>query len=214
MTRPFAPLYAILDVDTAAARGLEPTAVAGTWLDAGIRLVQLRAKSLPFGPMLELADRLVGLGRPYGAAIVINDRADVARLSGAAGVHVGQEDLSVGDVRAIVGPGAIVGLSTHSASQAEAGCREPVSYVAIGPVFSTSSKARPDPEVGLDGVRAVAAIGRTAGVPVVAIGGITLGLAPDVLAAGAASVAVIADLVAGDPAARARAWLDACARAR
>lgn len=214
MTLSLAPLYPILDVETAAARGLEPLAVAQGWFDAGVRFVQLRAKSLALGPALELADRIVALGRPYGAAVVINDRADVARLCGAAGVHVGQEDLSVAEVRAIVGPEALVGLSTHSPSQADAACREPISYVAIGPVFSTASKARPDPEVGVDGVRAVAAIGRAVGIPVVAIGGITLERAPDVLAAGATAVAVIADLLVDDPGARVRTWLDALARER
>jgi thiamine-phosphate pyrophosphorylase len=207
----FAPsrLYAILDTDLVSARGLEPQAVAGAWFEAGVRLLQLRAKSLALGPLLALTDTVVAIGRPYGADVIVNDRADVARLSRAAGVHVGQDDLSVADVRRIVGPDAVVGLSTHTVEQVRLGCAEAVSYLAIGPVFQTTSKARPDPVVGLEGVQAAVAIAGACGVPAVAIGGITLERAPDVLAAGAASVAVISDLLVGDPAARARAWLDA-----
>lgn len=209
MTGPLPKLYAILDVDAAGARGLESLDLARVWLDAGVRLIQLRAKTLSFGPMLALADRLVALGRSHGARIVINDRADVARLSGAAGVHVGQDDLGVADARAMVGPGAMVGVSTHSLEQARRACETSASYLAIGPVFATGTKARPDPVVGTAGVEAVARVAAARGLPVVAIGGITLERAPAVLDAGAASVAVIADLLVGDPGARARAWVDA-----
>jgi thiamine-phosphate pyrophosphorylase len=204
-------VYAILDIDTLAARGLEPAAVAAAWLDAGLRLIQIRAKGWTLGPTLDLAGRLVALAAPYDARIVVNDRADVARLSGAAGVHLGQGDLAPGDARAIVGPHAIVGVSTHNAEQVERALEAPVSYVAIGPVFVTGSKAQPDPVVGLEGVSAAARLAVRAGVPLVAIGGITLERAADVFAAGAASVAVISDLVGADPAARARAWLMAAA---
>jgi len=209
VTDPLPKLYAILDVDAAGARGLDSLDLARLWLDAGVRLIQLRAKTLSFGPTLALADRLVTLGRSHGARIVINDRADVARLSGAAGVHVGQDDLGVENARAIVGHGAIVGVSTHSIDQARHACGGPVSYVAVGPVFATGTKARPDPVVGTAGVEEVARLAGACGLPVVAIGGITLERAQAVLDAGAASVAVIADLLVGDPGARARAWVDA-----
>jgi thiamine-phosphate pyrophosphorylase len=120
---------------------------------------------------------------------------------------VGQTDLAPADVRRLIGGTAIVGRSTHSAAQADAASREPISYLAIGPVFATASKgATVDPVVGLDGVRAAAEIAARASLPVVAIGGITLERAPGVLRAGAASVAVIADLLQGDPAARVRAF--------
>lgn len=209
MTDPLPKLYAILDVDAAGAHGLDSLDLARLWLDAGVRLIQLRAKTLSFGPTLALADRLVTLGRSHGARIVINDRADVARLSGAAGVHVGQDDLGVENARAVVGHGAIVGVSTHSIEQARLACDGPVSYVAVGPVFTTGTKARPDPVVGTAGVEEVARLAGACGLPVVAIGGITLERAQAVLDAGAASVAVIADLLVGDPGARARAWVDA-----
>jgi thiamine-phosphate pyrophosphorylase len=137
----------------------------------------------------------------------VNDRADVARLARAAGVHVGQTDLSPLDVRSVIGPGAIVGLSTHTAEQAAAAAREPIDYLAVGPVFATATKARPDPIVGFDGVRAVAAMLETSALPVVAIGGITRERARAVLDSGAAAVAVISDLLQDDPGQAARELL-------
>lgn len=199
-------LYAILDIDLCRARDREPLAVLDAWLGAGVRLVQLRAKSLAGGPMLALAHIVAARTREAGAIFVVNDRADVARLVGADGVHLGQDDLSPADARTIVPVPAIVGLSTHGEAQVRAALETPVSYLAIGPVFSTASKANPEPVVGLEGVRLASDLAR--GLPVVAIGGITLARAADVLRAGAASVAVISDLVHGDAHARARAWLD------
>jgi thiamine-phosphate pyrophosphorylase len=146
-----------------------------------------------------------------GATFVVNDRADVARLSGAHGVHVGQTDLTPEDVRRIVGTDFLVGRSTHNEAQVRAALDEPASYLAIGPVFATRSKANPDPVVGLDGVARAAALIGAGGRPLVAIGGITLAQAPRVIEAGAGAVAVIGDLLAGDPAARAREYLAALA---
>jgi len=203
------PLYAVLDVDAVGERSLEPRRVAAAWLDAGVRWLQLRAKALDGGALLELADTLAALSRQAGATFIVNDRADVARLSDAGGVHLGQTDLRPVDARKILPAGRLIGVSTHSVEQAKAALSEPVDYLAIGPVFGTSTKARPDPEVGLDGVRAVSVLARARRRPVVAIGGITLARAPEVLAAGADSVAVIADLLHGDPGERARAFLQA-----
>lgn len=145
----------------------------------------------------------------------MNDRADVARLSGSAGVHVGQDDLSPAAARAIVGPRAIVGFSTHTEAQVDAAVAQPVDYMAIGPVFGTATKETGYTAVGLDRVRYAAAAARESSSAairpargVVAIGGITLETAPAVLAAGATAVAVIADLLAtGDPEARVRAYI-------
>jgi thiamine-phosphate pyrophosphorylase len=179
------------------------------WLDAGVRLIQLRAKHLSSGAMLDLAAAIVDRGRAAGATIIVNDRADVARMAGAAGVHVGQDDLSPADARRVVGPTSLVGLSTHSSAQVDAALAEPISYLAIGPVYATSSKGgATDPPVGVAGVRDAVTRAAGAGLPVVAIGGITLDRAPDVIAAGASSVAVISDLLTGDIAGRARAYLD------
>lgn len=139
------------------------------------------------------------------AAVIVNDRADLARLSGAAGVHVGQNDLPPRSARAQLGPDAIVGYSTHTIVQIEGAAREPVSYIAVGPVFGTATKDTGYQPVGLEMVRAAAA--RAGGIPIVAIGGITLDRAPGVIAAGASAVAVIGDLMAGgEPARRVTAY--------
>lgn len=202
-------LYAILDADRLDAAGLDPLRICDAWLDAGIRLIQLRAKTLASGAMLVLAEALARRAHAAGAACVVNDRADIARLAGADGVHVGQDDLPPAAARVLLPRPALVGYSTHNEEQVRAACGEPISYLAIGPVFATTSKARPDPVVGLEGVRMAARYASAHGLPLVAIGGITLERAPEVIAAGAASVAVIGDLVAADPAARARAFLAA-----
>jgi thiamine-phosphate pyrophosphorylase len=204
-------LYAILDYDLLQSRRLSALDVADAWLGAGVRLIQLRAKRLESGPMLALADQLVSRASRAGASVIINDRADVAVLSGAAGVHVGQGDLTAEHARQIVGPDRLVGLSTHNVAQVTAACGAPVSYIAIGPVFPTTGKDHPDPVVGLEGVRQAASIAAGANLPVVAIGGITLERAVAVREAGAKTVAVISDLLVGSPGARATAWLSALA---
>ena len=153
---------------------------------------------------------MVAAARPVAAAVIVNDRADIALMAGAAGVHMGQDDLPAADARRLLGPGAIVGLSTHDLAQAEAALAEPVDYIAIGPVFATGTKDTGYAAVGTGMVTRVAAAARARGVPVVAIGGITLATAPAVIAAGAASVAVIGDLLrpdaTGDAAAMVRAF--------
>lgn len=199
--------YPILDVDLAVARALDPVAVLDGWLDAGVRIVQLRAKSMSGAALLHLADRCARRAAEAGATFIVNDRADVARLTGAAGVHLGQDDLPAEAVRRILPAPALIGWSTHTEAQLRASVAMPIDYVAIGPVFGTRSKARPDPVVGLDGVRC--AVTLAAGRPVVAIGGITLEAVPDVLRAGASSIAVIADVLQPAAAARARAFLAA-----
>jgi thiamine-phosphate pyrophosphorylase len=208
-----ANFQAIVDVEVAERAGWRPHDLARAYLDGGARFLQLRAKQLSSGLLLDLCDRVVRAAEPYGAEVIINDRVDLARLSGAAGVHVGQDDLPPADARLQLGPGAIVGLSTHSVSQVEAALGEPITYLAVGPVFGTSTKETGYDAVGLELVAAAA--GLTAGaVPLVAIGGITLERAPAVLKAGASCVAVIGDLIAsGDPASRVRAYLVALASA-
>ena len=168
----------------------------------------MRAKDLPSGPFLDLCDAIVRTATSYGAQVIVNDRVDLACLSGAAGAHVGQDDLPPAQVRAILGPEAIVGLSTHTVEQLHRALREPIDYVAVGPVFGTGTKATGYDPIGLESVRAAARAAAARSVPVVAIGGITRDRARDVLAAGASSVAVISDLLAGgDPAARVREFL-------
>jgi thiamine-phosphate pyrophosphorylase len=162
------------------------------------------------GAFLDLAAAIVDEARRRDATVIVNDRADVARLAHAHGVHVGQDDLAPRDARAIVGADAIVGLSTHTIDQLEAALVQPIDYVAIGPVFGTTTKTTGYEAVGLTAVRAAAARAAAARKPLVAIGGITLDTAASVIEAGAASVAVIGDLlVTGDPERRVREYLEA-----
>jgi thiamine-phosphate pyrophosphorylase len=155
--------------------------------------------------MLDTASAIVTRARRDGAIVIVNDRADVAQLCGADGVHVGQDDLAPADARRVVGDRAMVGLSTHTLSQLDKALEEPISYVAIGPVFATATKDTGYRAVGLELVRAAADRVRRRGLPLVAIGGITIDSAWMVVDAGAASVAVIADLlVGGNPEARVR----------
>ena len=183
--------------------------VARAFLSAGVRLLQLRCKSSGSGAFLDLARAVLEDAGAAGATLIINDRADVTALSGAHGLHVGQEDLRPGDARTVIGASAILGLSTHTRGQWASAVREPVSYLAIGPVFGTGTKDTGYAAVGLDTVRQAAAAARERELPMVAIGGITLENAPAVIEAGAASVAVISDLLKGDPEARCRAFLSA-----
>jgi thiamine-phosphate pyrophosphorylase len=199
------PLQAIVDVDVAVGAGWAPADLAQACFDGGARFLQIRAKTLPSGPFLELCDRIVALGETAGALVIVNDRVDLARLSGASGAHVGQEDLAVGDARAILGAAAIVGTSTHTIPQIQAAMAEPATYVAVGPVFGTRTKETGYQAVGLDLVAAAARLCGTR--PVMGIGGITLATAPQVLAAGAVCIAVISDLLTGGaPAARVREY--------
>ena len=205
MTSSLSGLHAIVDIRVASNAGWQPLVLTRAFLDGGARLIQLRAKELPSGAFLDLSDALVALANEYEAQIIVNDRVDVARLSGAGGVHVGQEDLPPAVAREQLGPAAIVGFSTHTVAQVEEALREPISYVAVGPVFGTSTKDTGYSAVGLDLVSAAA---RLAGsVPIVAIGGVTLENARTAIDAGASSVAVISDLLVGDPVERVRAFL-------
>jgi len=174
-------------------------------------VLQLRAKSWESGAFLDLAHAAVADARTADAMIVVNDRADIAALSGAQGLHVGQDDLTPADARTIVGAASWLGVSTHTEEQWTTAFSAPISYVAIGPVFGTGTKATGYRAVGLETVRQVALVAGAHGLPVVAIGGITLERAPAVIAAGASAVAVISDLLSGAPEARARAFIAALA---
>ncbi len=184
-------VYPILDtaaLDVARVSALE---LAEAMAAAGVRLVQFRHKGPFTRSVLRLAREVRAVFRSSGTGFVVNDRADMALVLQADGVHVGQQDLPPEDVRKLVGSGMLVGYSTHNAAQLEGASCPAADYLAIGPVFATSSKANPDPTVGLEGV---AQARRLAAKPLVAIGGIGLGSAPDVLQAGADSVAMISAL--------------------
>jgi thiamine-phosphate pyrophosphorylase len=189
-------LYPILDAGCFRdARGL--ISAAEGLLSAGVSLLQYRNKSGNARLMLEQARELQRLSRavvpaPHKVRLIMNDRADLCVAADFDGVHVGQDDLSPESVRKIVGPERWLGVSTHNPEQLTEADLTSADYLAIGPVFSTSSKERPDPVVGLEGVRRASALTRK---PLVAIGGITRANAASVIEAGADSVAVIADLL-------------------
>jgi thiamine-phosphate pyrophosphorylase len=186
----------------------DPVESARVLLEAGARIVQLRHKGPFLRPVYELAIVMAQLAREFGALFIVNDRADIAALTGA-GLHLGQDDVPPLEARRIVGEAAVVGFSTHNEAQLRAAESQPVDYLALGPIFPTLSKDNPDPVVGLEGLRRLRGLTNR---PLVAIGGITRQNAAQVLEAGADSVAVISDLYGGrEPLAQvAREWLSVC----
>jgi len=157
----------------------------------GVTLLQYRNKSGNAGEMLEQSREL---RHRLGSSVrlIMDDRADLCVAAGFDGVHVGQEDLSPAGARKVVGETLCLGVSTHNPEQVKEADRTSADYVAIGPVFSTASKANPDPVIGLEGVRNARALTRK---PLVAIGGINRANCRSVIEAGADSVAVISDLM-------------------
>jgi thiamine-phosphate pyrophosphorylase len=198
-------LYAIVDEEAATLAGHTAAALGRALIEGGARLVQVRAKLAPSARFLADCLSIRDAAHAHGALVVVNDRFDVALAANLRAVHVGQDDLPPSLVRRFLGPEGFIGLSTHSGEQVDRALYEPIDYIAVGPVFGTATKETGYEPVGLDLVAYAAS--RTT-LPIVAIGGITLERAPDVLEAGAASVAVIGDLLAGgDPAARVAEYL-------
>jgi len=165
-------LYAIVDVGALAVRRLDPVVFAGAVLRVRPAALQLRAKDVPSREVLTLLRELAPMCHGAGVPLVANDRPDLALMAGCDMVHVGQTDMPVERVRRIT-PGLGVGISTHTLEQLDAALTAAPSYVAFGPVFETRTKADPDPVVGVEGVRAASMRALAAGVPLVAIGGIT-----------------------------------------
>ncbi len=186
-------LYAIVDVGALALRRLDPVAFAGALLEVAPAALQLRAKAVPARETLALLRELGAMCRHAGVPLVANDRPDFAVLAGCDMVHVGQEDMPIERVRRIA-PGMRVGVSTHTLEQLDAALAARPDYVAFGPVFPTSTKADASPVVGLSALRAAYARAHAAGVPLVAIGGITRERAAGLVGV-ADAVAVIADLL-------------------
>lgn len=186
-------LCAIVDAGTLQRHGVELRAFAEELRDAGVRLLQYRDK---LGAPQEVLRAAEVISRVFGgvddALLVMNDRADLALLAGWHGVHVGQEDLPVTDARKVLAAGRLVGVSTHTDEQVRAAEAAGADYIAVGPVFGTSTKADAEPVVGLEGVRRARARTRK---PLVAIGGITRANARSVVDAGADTVAVISGLL-------------------
>lgn len=196
-------LYVILD---AALLTVPETECAEKLAAAGVRLLQYRNKRASARELFESSRRLSSLLIPQGVTFVVNDRADVALAADASGVHVGQEDLGAEAARSVIGGGKLLGVSTHNLEQFKQAADTSADYVAVGPVFSTSTKANPDPVVGIELIRQVRSLTDK---PIVAIGGITLERSAEVMRAGADSVAVIGDiLLAAHPGQRARQYLE------
>lgn len=199
-------LYAICDVDALAAAGWQPLAFLDACLDAGACLFQLRAKSLDAGAFAALTRQALARAGS-SATILVNDRVDVALVTGAPGVHVGQDDLAPRVARSQLGERAVVGVSTHTETQISDALREPVSYLAVGPTFGTATKDTGYAPVGL-GMLARARDMAGDDLSIVAIGGITPDRAAGVVRAGADAVAVIGGLIGTDPGSLVRRYLD------
>jgi thiamine-phosphate pyrophosphorylase len=183
--------YLVTDRGLCGARGVEEVvrlAIAG-----GVSLVQLRDPDAKTGELVEQARALLALLRPAGIPLIINDRVDVALAVSADGVHVGQRDMTVADVRALVGDALVVGLSISTLAELEhsAGALAAVDYLGVGPIFATQTKPDAAPPIGADGLAAVVA--RTQ-LPVVAIGGLKRENAAQAIRAGARGVAVVSEI--------------------
>jgi thiamine-phosphate pyrophosphorylase len=187
-------LYAITDREIAKNNHSE---IVTAILAGGGRLIQLREKNLTTKEFYQEAILSVEIAHKEGACLIINDRVDIAKMVGADGVHLGQDDLPPENARLILGENAIIGLSTHSLTQALVADNLPVDYIAVGPIFSTLTK--PEASKGLAGgqigLKLLKEISLKVNKPIVAIGGITLDNATDVLNAGASAVAIISDLL-------------------
>ena len=186
----FAPIYPITDKRMSG----KPThlAIVRELVRGGASIVQIRDKETAVGELLLDVRRCVEFAAGFGVRIIVNDRCDLALLSGAAGVHLGQHDLPAAAARRILGRRALLGVSTHSPAQVRQANLMPVQYIGFGPIFATSSKPNHAPVVGLEALRQAC---RQSTRPVVAIGGIGPGQIREVLEAGAASVAVISSLM-------------------
>lgn len=184
-------IYPILDTAMLARRDCPVARAAEAFVEAGAGILQFRHKEYWSRSVFEQAQSVARLCREEGCGFIVNDRADYAMLLGA-GLHLGQDDLAPRDARTLLGTEAVIGFSTHNQLQLAASGAEPVTYVALGPVFGTVSKRNPDPVIGLEQFARWAALTDR---PLVAIGGITRENAAAVLRAGAASVAVISDLL-------------------
>lgn len=182
--------YPILDTAVLAQHNCPVQLAAEALLQAGVRILQYRHKSDWTQEHFDAARQIATLCHEAGVLFVLNDRADFARLLDAA-LHVGQDDLPPVAARRVISD-EVMGFSTHNRLQLQRGDQEPVEYLSLGPIFSTKSKDRPDPTVGVTGVRDLRGLTQK---PLVAIGGINLSNANDVLAAGADSVAVISGFV-------------------
>jgi len=184
-------VYPILDTESLDRRAIPLEAAAAALLEGGAGILQIRHKVHWSRDLFSTSLAVARLCREAGAALIVNDRADFALLLGA-GLHIGQDDLPPREARKLMGPDAAIGFSSHNAGQLAAAGGEPVDYAALGPMFVTASKRNPDRVVGVEELRRLRPL---IDKPLVAIGGITLDTALEVLRAGADSLAVIGGLL-------------------
>jgi thiamine-phosphate pyrophosphorylase len=185
-------LYPIIDAGLLASAHVDLEAFARGLYAAGIRFLQYRDKDSTDEAVIERAGVLRSIFSSTECTLILNDRVHLVEATGFDGVHVGQDDLTPQQAREVIGGERILGLSTHNARQVAAADREPVDYIAIGPIFGTKSKADPDPVVGREGIAHARA---TTQKPLVAIGGITPANSQMLLRAGADSLAIISALI-------------------
>lgn len=199
-------LYALVDADAAEKSGLDLVECGRAILGSGVPLVQLRAKDRSTEFFLRSAEALAESRLNSSSLLILNDRADIAELALADGVHVGQDDLSIQDLR-IHFPQLLAGVSTHNLAQVQQQAALSPDYLAFGPIFSTQSKRNPEAKVGLAELRNTAKITRELQLPLVAIGGITLSTL-EVVAKVADLVAVISLLYPPPNTARPYTWME------
>lgn len=193
-------LYLVTDEALAGPRGVE--AVVRAAVAGGVTMVQVREKDGDARAFLAHTRELGAVLRTLGVPLIVNDRVDVALAAGADGVHVGQGDLPCAEVRRLVGPHRLVGVSVGSVDEAQQAERAGADYLGVSPIFATPTKPDAPPPVGLEGLRAIRSAVR---LPLVAIGGIHAGNAAQILAAGADGIAVVSAIMAApDPTAAAR----------
>jgi len=187
--------------------GRDPLDFVPALLDAGVDVIQIRAKELNDNDVYHLTARAVGLCGPYQAACIVNDRLDVAMAAGAAGVHLGEGDLPVTVARAVAGPRFVIGATARNPAAATAAVSAGASYLGVGPCFATSTKRGLPAPIGVAGVAAVC---QTVDIPVIAVGGVRADQVARLVAAGAYGIAVV-DAISGasDPAGAARELLAA-----
>jgi thiamine-phosphate pyrophosphorylase len=187
---PLPKIYPITDTKLSGISHLEQVKAL---LAGGARMIQIRDKTLASRGLFGAIEECQILCREFGAKLIVNDRVDIAMALGGDGVHLGQDDLPPAEARKLLGPGAVIGFSTHSVEQAIEAIELPVDYIAAGPIFPTRSKTDPEPVIGREGLGKIReAIGDF---PLVGIGGINLDNCRDVFSAGADSVAMISALV-------------------
>lgn len=186
-------LYALLD--DSVRPGLDLAHAARAVIEGGAGVVQLRLKRLPDRAALALCQQVVAIARPLGARVLINDRVDLALISRADGVHLGEDDLPIAHARALLGPAALIGATTRTLAQIQQAAADGADHVGLGPVFSTSTKRVPHPLLGLEGLQQIAALSP---LPIVAIAGVRLDNIEAVARAGAHCAAVAGGLLEAD----------------